>query len=537
MKFCGSNRRQGRRQILRLIALLFTAASVPLNAQGSERQVPVINIDKSSWRVLFQGFVSQPGSQPVTSSIEKITGTVAKSLQNLDEHVLDDNEKNNLREEAIRQELFKHYQTYNDLVDTRDREAMTNTAQSHSKLAQISSQAENNKKINSEFQIIQQIKNMKRRLISVPDSLPLEFEDRSTEPYEQASMVLLREPHDIFIWGVSSGRNNIFQVEMRAYIANAKREVSLWKGIVGTNNYDEALEMIIARVSSLLLGRPWAAMEINAETANDSNAKIYLDGKLQGENKLKLYGLHPQRLYELEIMATGLQGKHVFVKLDAGKLNSFEFELNIAAPEKFIQVASSSPADVYLGVRFLGPTPRKIQVPAYDTLLVLVAEGKRTLNYDLSPEQEKDLYFDMEPAPQITLQEENDKWRNRFYWSSALFMLSLAVPVIASGIGFVNQGLYVNNQNNEDAPRYQKNMNIGFGVAIGGGLLSASLLGLNIYDFTRYTKTTRALASTEFEPRKVLPAEAETKVAAGPDASAGPEENEPESSVTAHTQP
>ena len=171
--------------------------------------------------------------------------------------------------------------------------------------------------------------------------MPLELEDRSGQPYEAPSIVLSQDSYDIFIWGVSKGRNDIFQVEIWAYVASIKREMLLWKGIVGKNNYDEVLEIIRARTSSLLLGRPWAAMKIDVQASNGADAKIYLDGKLQGENSLTVYGLYPKRPYELEIIATGLQGKHFFVELEPGKLNRFEFKLDIEVPEKYIKVAAS----------------------------------------------------------------------------------------------------------------------------------------------------------------------------------------------------
>ncbi len=496
-----------------LLAAFFVAqVSAELCAQNSSRQelkLPPINIEKTSWKVLFQGFVSRPGSQPPGSEIDKITGRLATSLRKLEAHVLDDNEKENLREKAIQEELYKHYKEYNNLVDKHDRDALNATLKSRSSFTQITAQSNSNDKIRQKEDLIKRIQGVNRELISVPESLPLEFEDQSAEAHVPPNIILLKEDYDVFIWGISNGRNNVFEVEIRAYIANARREISLWKGIIGSSNHDTALKLIRSRTISLLLGRPWASMKVDVSTSTGDPALIYVDGSLQGEGGLTMYGLFPEHSYELEIIATGLQGRHVFVELEAGKLNSFEFTLEIEAPEKFIRVESSGPADLYMGVRYLGETPMDVRVPAYDSLLVLVAPDKRTINYDLSPKQEKDLFFELEPAPQITLKEENDERRTRFYWSSALFLISLAIPVISSGIGFVNQGLYSNNQNNSDGPKYQQGMAVGFGVAIGGAVLSGVLLGLNIYDFIQYTKSTRALATTEFTPRKVPSEEAE----------------------------
>ena len=143
--------------------------------------------------------------------------------------------------------------------------------------------------------------------------------------------------------------------------------------------------------------------------------------------------------------------------------------------------------------------------------MILVAEGKRTINYNLNNQQTDDLFFEMEVAPKLTLQQQHRKLRTRFYWSSALFTLSLAVPLIASGIGYVNYGLYISNKNNIDSIDYQQAMYIATGIAIGSGILSGILLGLNIADFIRYTKASKALAITEFTPRKVLPEEAKVK--------------------------
>ena len=494
--------------------LLLLGIPVYLSAQNNTGKntgtsLPVINIKKTSWKVLFSGFVNhKDSSQAPSSEIEKLLVSVARSLKQLNHHVLDENEKNDLRKNAIKKELYKHYKEYNSLVDQRDRAVINSTLKDRSRLSQITAQSNEEKKINEKRQLIRRIERINTRSISVPDILPLEFESHVGKSYRPPNIILLNEDYDIFIWGISRGKNNVFQVEIRAYLANAKREISLWKGIVGSSNYEEVLEMIQARVSSLLLGRPWAAMEINVETVDNIDSRIYLDGKLHGVNNLNIYGLHPERSYELEFIANGLEGKRVFVELEPGKLNRFQFKLDTKVETSYINVNASAPADVYLGVRYLGTTPLKIQVPSYDTLLVLVAEGKRTINYDLQPKQQTDLFFNLEIAPQITLKEENDKFRTRFYRSSTLFTISLALPLLATGIALVNWGLYRGNRFNSDGPMYQQNSYIGFGIAIGGGVLSAIFLGLNIYDFSRYAKSTRALATTEFTPRKVSPEEA-----------------------------
>ncbi|MEM9424702.1 MAG: hypothetical protein AAF975_07955, partial [Spirochaetota bacterium] len=387
-----------------LVGFFFPRAfSVRLNAQNSSVKLPIINIQKTSWKVLFQGFISEFGSDPPSSEMGKMLVSVAKSLNQLSEHVLDENEKDKLREKAIQTELFKHYKAYNSLVNLRDRAVINATLKGRSGFNQITAQGAEEKKVRDKAILIKRIENMNRDLISVPDSLPLEFEDHGNQPYKPPNIVLLKDDYDIFIWGVANGKGNVFQVGIWAYIANAKRKVLLWKGFVGNNNYDEALEMIEANVSALLLGRPWAALKVEVETSNGSDAKIYLNGKLQGENVLTIRGLYPKRSYELEIIASGLQGRHFFVELEPGKLNSFRFQLDAEVPEKYIKVDASTPADVYLGVRYMGQTPLEITVPAYETLLVLVAKGKRTLNYDLSPKQDGDLFFNMEVAPEITL--------------------------------------------------------------------------------------------------------------------------------------
>ena len=473
-------------------------------AQGIKRELPAIRIEKKHWRVLFQNFTAAQnfasGEDPRNSLIGQIAGALAKSMRELKEHVLSDEEKQGLRERAIEKELYKQYREYNSLVSQRDREALkSNPKRSKSR------------EILAKRRQIGQVQSIERESIAVPDTLPLLLEDQSESAYQSYKLILLKNEYDVLIWGVVSGRRAAAQLELRAYIASIKKEVVLWKGIIGRSNYDSAIEKLRFSVLSLILGRPWAALDLTVQTSNGSAAKIYLDGRLEAENNLTIYHLYPEKTYEIEILAEGLEGKRLFVELEALKRNQFSLKLDAEVPQKSIQVDASSPASVYMGVRYLGQTPLKVAVPAYDTLLVLVAPEKRTLNYDLAPQQENDLFFELEAAPEFTLKQENERRRKRFYWSSALFTVSLAIPLISSGIAGVNQGLYINNRNNSDGPGYQQSMYIAIGTAIGGALLSGALLGLNIYDFTRYSQSTRALATIDFGPRKVPPEEAEIK--------------------------
>ena len=480
-------------------------------AQTAKQELPAIRIEKDNWRVLFQNFTAAQnfvsGQDPRSSLIGQIPGVLAKSLRELTEHVLSDEEKRGLRERAIEEELYKQYREYNDLVSQRDREALSQKK----RLGLRQNYSRNDAKIRAKNRLIQRVQNIERESIAVPGALPLLLEDQSDSAYQNYKLVLLEKDYDVLIWGVIGGRRAAARLELRAYMPSLKKEILLWQGIIGRSNYDAALEQLRFRVLSLLLGRPWALLDIAVQTGNGSDAKIYLDGRLEAENRLTIYHLYPEKTYEIEIVAEGLEGKRVFVELEAAKRNRFSLELNTEIAPKFIQVDASSPASVYLGVRYIGQTPVQIPLPAYDTLLVLVAPEKQTLNYDLSPQQENDLFFKLEAAPELTLKQENERRRKRFYWSSGLFTISLAIPLLSSGIAAVNQGLYINNRTNSDGPGYRQSMYIAIGTAIGGALLSGALLGLNIYDFTRYSQSTRALATIDFGPRKVPPEEAEVQ--------------------------
>ena len=345
-------------QVLLVINLIMMPAA--LIAQSKDTELPNINIGKTKWKVLFQSFANELKG-PYSNQIAKIMPFLAKSLAKFDRHVLAENTKNNLREHAIQKELYQHYEAYNNLIDKRDRQVINATLKSRSRFHQITAEGNDEREINKKNRLIKRIQNIKRNSIAVPNSLPLEFADRSAKPYEAPTVVLLKEDFDMILWGESRGSNNVFEVKIWAYIANSKSKKLLWKGIIGASNYQQSLEMIRARASSLLLGRLWAALKIDIETSNNSDAKIYLDGKLEAENSLVVYGLQPKQTYELEIIANGLQGKHLFLELEPGKLNHFQFKLDIEIPEQYINVDASSSADVYLGVRYLGITPLKVR--------------------------------------------------------------------------------------------------------------------------------------------------------------------------------
>ena len=120
-------------------------------ALAADDPVPVINIQKTQWKVLFQSFISEFGGQAPSSEIEKIIVSLAKSLRKLDKHILDENEKNGLREQAIQEELYKHYKEYNQLVDSRDRAVFNATLKSRSRFGQITAQSDEDRKIDKKI--------------------------------------------------------------------------------------------------------------------------------------------------------------------------------------------------------------------------------------------------------------------------------------------------------------------------------------------------------------------------------------------------
>lgn len=489
-----------RRTLLALV-LWLVSLLVPLYGQQNP---PAITVDKAVWKVVFMPIEVENG--PPSSLLQRIPKIFATEFTSSETHVLDSYEKEQLRRKAVKKLLYSEYSNYTSLVRQKDSLAFYSDNNSIDRRRRLESD------LSKKLDYIRQLERMKLDKITLASELPLAVTDRSMKKYELPNVILRNEEYDLFIGGRARYDKGVYDTKIEAYNHVTEKTIVLWSGLLTESNFFPTMDSLRGSLNSLILGRPWASLQINSSTPVPQQVSVYLDGRLVGLDSVTFNGLRPDKEYQLELLSPGYRSKRYFLKLRPFELNVFNLQLDETVEERYINVDADAVAKVYLGVRYVGETPLSLRLPDYRTELILSSPDKRTINYDLDFQQQSDLYFRFQDLGKASLEQEYVKARKTFYLSSALFTISAALPLVGFSLGITEYGLSVWNE--QTTPLAQKHLQTSYIFWAIGGLgaaLTAVILGFNIADFVKYTHASKALSNLEFEVDRPSPQDVEVQ--------------------------
>jgi len=234
---------------------------------------------------------------------------------------------------------------------------------------------------------------------------------------------------DFLIRGSIREIDQYFRLEVRGYDRSKEREFVLYSGTSSPELLSELAVAAAAELRSIILGRAWAALSI--ETDNPE-ALIYCNGVLIGVGSARVNTLEPG---EARLEALGQDRSYWSADQELTALDETVLKAELTKSESVMLSLDSNPtgADVYIGARWAGKTP--LNLPRYrerSYWVTIRSEGYYDSSFEISPES-SDMNISLEEEV-LTRLEFFDLKKKEFYRSLGWFSLSVAAPVITSGI-------------------------------------------------------------------------------------------------------
>lgn len=277
---------------------------------------------------------------------------------------------------------------------------------------------------------------------------PIDFIDIEFLPEESGKLdyisrkrlmhYLKTEDIDYYIHGLIEEINTELFLKVYLYSRYSSDPVIIWSGVGSSEEIlgyrDEVLDSVILEVSSKEL----ITFQIETEP---KDALIYIDEDFKGLGSFKGFGLDGDIL-DIEISKEGFSSLSLSTSLTLEN-SSFNLEL-IKNSIGFVTIKSSpSGAMAYYGSKYIGVTPIEVPRLSYPLKLTLSLDGYLDKHLVIDQYTEDQMVnFNRE---YIDTQEYFEKEKEKFYISTGIFSISLALPLYLTAQYDILSGDALNN--------------------------------------------------------------------------------------------
>ncbi|MBN2625251.1 MAG: PEGA domain-containing protein [Spirochaetales bacterium] len=296
----------------------------------------------------------------------------------------------------------------------------------------------------------------------------------------------LEKHPDYVITGSLDRAGDFILIEIRGISRAGDRDVPLWSGAVEAEKPDESTAAMTDTLKETILGRPWSALSVTAEP---SHSQIFLNGQSLGVGSVQEEILEPgPAVLEVRYPRYGVYREELELRPGERINRSVVLE---AGKENLITVETvPSGADVILGSVHKGVTPLILPRPLIPETLILTLDGYDTITSSLGPETPAVSEFSF-TAGRVDWNEERLTRQGKFYNSLGWFSLSLAAPLVLTGIKDEQILLAQKYAALGDADRFDEarsNAILSQGLYWGGVAVSGVLLGVSITRLVQYIR-------------------------------------------------
>lgn len=442
-----------------------------------------LSISKETWSVAVANLdIDDPSLLQVASLLNF---HVHSDLQRITQHKLSVDERRMLAEDVIQNKekeylsnLSKHYYTRDSLFFERsiDQRAIEDA----------------NKLIMEERAKLEHLRARSIFEVRVPHVLPIEYrkdEDGSSSwnlQGEQPRIFRRLKELDLLITSKIIRSGDYLGISVSGWTASGKTEI--WEGAVSFTQVAEISENIAAGARQLILGRPWASLEL---TVNPPESTIRFNGILAGVGHLKDISLKPG-VITIELYAEGFEPMLVEKYLAPDSNTRLDISLDPVETESIFVRSEPPGALVRLGTLWLGTTPLMVRVPDKLESITLEKDGYQNRSIPFYPDAVS-LTVPLVPAvddPEAYLKESKRKLDNAVAW----FSLSLAPTFFVLGLN--QQYEYQRSTSIDPAERQLANtaFNITTGAVWGSVGLNLGLLAVVFVRLSRYLKASETLS-------------------------------------------
>ena len=234
---------------------------------------------------------------------------------------------------------------------------------------------------------------------------------------------------DILVFGTLEQVDEFFYLQVEVY--DTYKDTIVFRETSACSSRELALKAaeIADSLTSVILGRPWAALSVETEPPS---ASIYLDGNFVGAGMISRPYIVPGT-YSIECRAPGFEKTSLTVTLEPQTERNLSIKLIERERAAFTVETDPEGADLYLASQWVGKSPLEVIYPGEPCRLTAVMDGYRQNFTILTDAPEGSVRFTMQPLPQITYNIRDDL-RNRFYKSFGYFALSIPVSLGAYAV-------------------------------------------------------------------------------------------------------
>lgn len=302
---------------------------------------------------------------------------------------------------------------------------------------------------------------------------------------------------DLILTGSVNRTGDFLIIEITRWESDGGESEPLWSGTGRLEDLEALAEKGADRLKTLLLGREWAALEVDVQPGN---AQIFLNGRAMGVGKLSRDDLPPGPL-DLEIRLAGHRTFWQTLDLLPGERLVRTVTLT-PGEEKVIRLSTRPEgARVILGSAYLGKTPLLVNRPETPTALTLTWQGLEPINTVLTPKgpEEEEFLF---RRPEGDWEEKRLEAKDKFYNSLGAFVISLGAPIVLKSLADNQRDLasrylsaYDLNPTDRNADLYNKAFD-GYYYSTGafwGSLgVSGVFLGVSITRMVKYIRASES---------------------------------------------
>jgi hypothetical protein len=291
---------------------------------------------------------------------------------------------------------------------------------------------------------------------------------------------------DYIITGSLDRAGDFILIEIRGISRAGDRDVPLWSGAVEAKQPDQRTAAMTDALKETLLGRPWSALSVTAEP---SHSQIFLNGQSLGVGSVQDEILEPgPAVLEVRYPRYGVYREEL--ELRPGERISRSVVLEPGEEDLITLETVPSGADVILGSVYKGKTPLILPRPLIPETLILTREGYDTVTSSLGPETPAASEYAFTSGG-VDWNEERLSRQGKFYNSLGWFSLSLAAPLVLSGVKDEQILLAQKYYALGDADRFDRarsNAILSQGLYWGGVAVSGVLLGVSITRLVQYIR-------------------------------------------------
>jgi hypothetical protein len=408
-----------------ILSLLFVClGSIPLGADSGTHFVP--EDDKDEWVFAFSSLTAAnlgPDFHYLSYSIPLLL--IERFLQ-LPEHVMSDEEITGYRLFLIRRQHAELSSKLSEKLRSRDLllfeqpESGTEYTRMEDEIALIRADLQHLQNIDPELIRVDPVKSA--ALIAENETGTL-----LSPPGPQIKRSLGEA--DLLIYGSASEVQGYVIIEISAYSRYAEQNIFSKTYAAEPENLDDEIRALAQDVTSVLLGRPWAALSVAADR---DHAEISIDGEIAGYGSAELPFLKPG-LHTVNVSAPDFLEYEETIGLMTGAERRLEIPMRKREGESVLISSEPEGADLYVDSIWAGRTPVTLTLPGQPRALKLSKAGYHSSTFALTPESPKEIERRL-ISDRYDFAAELEQEKDEFYTSLGLFVLSVPAPIILGGL-------------------------------------------------------------------------------------------------------